>query len=296
MKSPLRLLASCLALLAVPLLRADETPAVEAPTGFPDAETHILRDAKPEPVRIHVFKPKGWKATDKRPGFIWFFGGGFVSGTPAQSAGWARRYAKEGMIGIAPDYRASKRFTGTNATDCVADARAALRWAQDRAAELGLDPERIVVGGASAGGHLALWTGITKNPPGLPDNEAPLFKPAALLLNCPAADTSKATGMRGNRFKSKLPGFDPDSYSPLHNLDAKMPPTLLIHGDADVTVPYAHAVALNKALTDSGNICEFVTVPGGTHKFATELAEWKAKVPVLQKAFLEKHGILPVSK
>lgn len=301
MKSPMRLLACLLLTLAplavAPALRADEAPAVvEAPTSFPDAETHVFRDARPEPVRLHVFKPKGWKATDKRPGFVWFFGGGFVKGTTAQSAGWARRYAKEGMVGIAPDYRNVGRWPDVNATACVADARAALRWAQDHAAELGLDPERIVVGGASAGGHLALWTAIKANPPGIPDSEAPLFKPAAVLLNCPAADTSKASGMRGDRFKSKLPGFNPDSYSPLQNLDAKMPPVLLIHGDADTTVPYAHAVALNKALVDSGNECQFVTVPGGTHKFSTELPEWKAKVPVLQKAFLEKHGILPVSK
>jgi acetyl esterase/lipase len=280
-------------------LRAEDVTttvaAPAAPVSFPDAETHIYRAAAPEPVRLHVFKPKDWKPTDKRPGFVWFYGGGFVRGTTAQSAGHARRAAKDGMIGIAPDYRTVSRWPDVNASHCVADARAALRWIQDHAAELGLDPERIVVGGSSAGGHLALWTAITKSPPGLPGSEAPLFKPAALLLSCPAADTSKSSGMRGDRFKLLLPGFDPDSYSPLQNLDAKMPPTLLIHGDADVTVPYTHAVALHRALTDTGNECEFTTVPGGTHKFSTELPEWKVKVPVLHKAFLEKHALLPVS-
>lgn len=295
MKSPLRILTSLLFLAIFPALRADETPAAEAPAGFPDAETFIVRQTGAEPVRIHVFKPKGWTVSDNRAGFVWFFGGGFVRGSTAQSAGYARRAAKEGMIGFAPDYRTPGRWPGTNGTDCVADARAALRWIQEHATELGLDPKRVAVGGASAGGHLALWTAIAKNPPGIPDSEAPLYKPAALLLNCPAADTSKSSGMRGDRFKLLLPGFDPDSYSPLQNLDPKMPPVLLIHGDADVTVPYAHAVALNKALVDSGNECEFVTVPGGTHKFSTELPEWKAKVPVLQKAFLQKHGLLPVS-
>ena len=294
---PLRLLASCcLLVLAVLPLRAEDAMSTEAPVSFPDAETHIFRQAEPDPVRLHVFKPKGWKTTDKRPAFVWFYGGGFVRGTAAQSAGWARRAAREGMVGIAPDYRTMSRWPGVNATHCVADARAAMRWVQDRAADLGIDPERIVVGGSSAGGHLALWTAISKNPPGLPENEAPLFKPAVVLLTCPAADTSRTSGMRGDRFKLLLPGFDPDTYSPLHNLDAKMPPVLLIHGDADTTVPYAHAVALHKALTESGNECQFVTVPGGTHKFSSELPEWRTKVPALQKAFMEKHGILPVSK
>ena len=272
----------------------DESKSSTTPATLPGAETFTFRDTTPEPVRLHVFKPKDWKASDHRPGFIWFFGGGFVRGTPLQSAGWAKRAATLGMVGIAPDYRTLERWPGTSATATVADARAALRWAQDHAAELGIDPKRIVVGGASAGGHLALWTAITKTPAGIDDAEAPKFKPIALLLNCPAADTSKASGMRGERFKLTDPGFDPDAFSPLQHLDAKMPPVLLFHGDADITVPYAHAVALHKALVDSGNECEFVTVPGGTHKFATELPEWKAKVPVLQKEFLEKHGILPV--
>lgn len=270
----------------------DDEKSSATPATLPDAETFVFRKTSPEPVRLHVFKPANWKATDKRPGFIWFFGGGFVRGTPLQSAGWAKRAAKYGMIGIAPDYRTTERWPGVSATGTVADARAALRWAQDHAEELGLDPKRIVVGGGSAGGHLALWTAITKTPAGIDAAEAPKFKPIALLLNCPAADTSKTSGMRGDRFKGVA---DPDAFSPLQNLDAKMPPVLLIHGDADTTVPYAHAVALHKALTAAGNECEFVTVPGGTHRFTTELAEWKAKVPVLQKAFLEKHGILPVT-
>lgn len=273
---------------------AQEEPAAAAatPATLPGAQTFVFRDASPEPVRLHVFKPKDWKASDRRPGFVWFFGGGFVRGTPLQSAGWAKRAAKLGMVGIAADYRTVERWPGTSATATVADARAALRWAQDHAAELGLDPERIVVGGSSAGGHLALWTAIAQTPSGIEVAEAPRFKPVALLLSCPAADTSKATGLRGNRFKGVA---DPDDFSPLQNLDPKMPPVLLIHGDADTTVPYAHAVALHQALTAAGNECEFVTVPGGTHKFSSELPEWKEKVPVLQKAFLEKHGVLPVA-
>jgi acetyl esterase len=292
MTSPRKLLA--LFLLSFAAAFAEDAITTVAPAGFPDAETHVFRDAQPEPVRLHVFKPKDWKATDKRPGFIWFYGGGFVRGTTAQSAGWARRAARDGMVGIAPDYRTISRWPGISATATVADARAAMRWVQDHAEELGLDPERIVVGGSSAGGHLALWTAIAKSPMGLPESEAPKFKPVALLLSCPAADTSKASGMRGERFTAVDPSFDPDAFSPLQNLDAKMPPVLLIHGDADTTVPYRHAVALHKALTESGNECEFVTVPGGTHKFSSELPEWKTKVPALQKAFLEKHGILPV--
>ncbi len=289
MKLPLALLA----LAATVCLHTQA--ATPTPQALPGAETHIFRDATPEPVRLHIYKPKDWKATDSRPAFIWFFGGGFVRGTPLQSGGWARRAAKLGMVGVAPDYRTVERWPGTSATATVADARAALRWVQDHAAELGVDPARVVVGGSSAGGHLALWTAIAATPPGCDPAEAPLHKPVALLLNSAAADTSTTSGMRADRFKGIDPTFDPNAFSPLQNLDAHMPPTLIIHGDADTTVPYAHAVALHKALTDAGNAAELVTVPGGTHRFSNEIPEWKEKVPQHHRSFLEKHGILPVS-
>lgn len=284
---PLRLFA---ALLLVAALRAEpsSSPAAD-PATPPGAETRVFREDATSPVRLHIYKPAGWTAGDRRGGFVWFFGGGFVRGTPLQSAGWARRAAGLGLVGFAPDYRTAERWPGVSATATVADARAALRWIQDHAAELGVDPERIVVGGSSAGGHLALWTAITKTPPGLDPVEAPRFKPAALLLSSPACDTSKLTGLRAERFT----GFDPAAFSPLQNLDPTMPPVFLIHGDADTTVPYAHAVALHRALIDSGNECEFVTVPGGTHKFSSELAEWKRRLPELHRAFLEKHHLLP---
>ncbi|MFH1498309.1 MAG: alpha/beta hydrolase [Verrucomicrobiota bacterium] len=288
MKIPL--IIACAALLAAPFVSAQPKPPEVTPLSLPDAETHTVTETDGDPVLIHIVKPKDWKPTDRRPGFMWFFGGGFVRGTPDKSIGWARSAARKGMVGIAPDYRTVSRWPGVDARAGLADARAALRWVQDHADELGIDPEKIVVGGGSAGGGVALWTAITDSPPGLVPDLPPLHKPAALILSFPASDVSKATGMRGNRF-GKL---DTDAYSPLQHLDKVMPPTFLLHGDADTVVPYAHSVALHAALTANGNVCEFVTVPGGTHKISQEMPEWKKKIPQLHQAFLENLGLLPV--
>lgn len=282
------LIGACLQATA----HAQETPAakttakVETPLTLPGAETFIYHDVEPEPMRLHVFKPKGWSAADKRPAWIHFFGGGFLNGTPLQSAGQGRNAAKLGLVGIAVDYRVKNRH-GTDAGKCVADARAALHWVQTHAAELGIDPRRVVVSGSSAGGHLALWTAISTTPWGSDPAKAPVHKPAALILLSAAADTSEITGQRAERFAGH--GTD---LSPQQQLDAKMPPVLMFHGDADTVVPYKYAVALDEKLRATGNRCELLTVPGGGHNFSSQLPEWKTRVLEETARFLRSLGLV----
>jgi acetyl esterase/lipase len=256
------------------------------PATIPGAETFVYR----EPMRLHVFKPKDWKAGDQRPALVFFFGGGWTRGTPERSAGYAKWAATLGMVGIAPDYRVKERF-GTSPLESVADGRAALRWIEDHADELGIDPKKIVVGGSSAGGHVALWTAIEHTPPGSAPHEAPRVRPAALILVSPVSDTSAATGYTPKRF-----GDNTEALSPVHQLDAKMPPVLVFHGDADTTVPNRQSIALTEKLVATGNVGELITVPGGNHGFQSQLPEWKDKSRAIMKDFLARHGILPVTK
>lgn len=263
-----------------------QSPAqpVATPLTLPGAETFIYSELPPEPMRLHVFKPDGWAATDRRPAWIHFFGGGFLNGTPLQSAGYGRNAAKLGLVGIAVDYRVKNRH-GTDASQCVADARAALHWVQTHAAELGLDPQRIVVSGSSAGGHLALWTAISHSPSGSDPARAPLHQPAALILLSAASDTSEVTGQRAERFAGH--GSD---LSPAQHLDPRMPPVLAFHGDADPVVPYRYAVALHEKLRETGNDSELVTLPGGAHNLGSK--EERATIAAKSKAFLERLKIL----
>jgi acetyl esterase len=265
---------------------AQSSGKVETPLTLPGAETFIYHDVKPEPMRLHVFKPKEWKASDHRPAFIHFFGGGFVRGIPTQSAGWAKQAAALGLVGVAVDYRVLTRH-GTDGTACIADARAAVHWLQVHAAELGLDPKRIVVSGSSAGGHLAIWTAITASPPGSDPKEAPLEKPAALVLMWPAADFTYFSPKQ-DRF-----GGHAAECSATQHLEGKMPPTLLLHGDQDPTVPYQSSVVLHRALTEHGSRCEFITMPGCGH--GATLPEWKEKLPGLVENFLRAQNLMPAS-
>jgi acetyl esterase/lipase len=271
-----------------PTAAATNAPAI-TPATLPGAETHTYRDGKPEPMRLHVFKPEGWRAQDHRPALVFFFGGGWTRGTPDRAATWAKFAASLGMVGIAPDYRTRERFD-TSPLASVADGRAALRWIEDHAAELGIDPTRIVVGGSSVGGHVALWTAIAQTPPGSDPKEAPKTKPCALILLSPVSDTSSPIGYTPKRF-----GADALALSPVHQLDALMPPVLVFHGDADRTVTNRQSIALHDRLVATSNACELVNVPGGDHGFLTQLPEWKDKAHQIIRDFLTKQQLLPSS-
>ena len=279
----LTLFASVAGLLAqAPAAR----PAETTPLTLPGAETFIYREGAAEPMRVHVFKPAGWRAGDRRGALLWFFGGGWTTGTPANSVWWASWAADHGLVGFAPDYRTKGRF-GTPPQAAVADARAVLHWVEEHAGELGIDPRRIAVGGNSAGGHVALWTAIAQSPPGSAAGEAPRFKPRALVLTSAVSDTSPASGYTPQRF-----GAEAGALSPVHQLDAKMPPMLVFHGDADKTVPQAQSLALRDRLRAAGNGCEFVNVPGGSHNFAGELPEWREKMRAMTEEFLRRQGVI----
>jgi acetyl esterase len=262
-------------------------PPETTPESLPGAEARIFRDLEPAALRVHIFKPAGWQPTDHRAAFVWFFGGGWTRGTPANAAGWARWAAQHGLVGPAPDYRTHDRF-GTAPLASVADSRAALHWIEAHAAELGVDPRRIVVGGNSSCGHVALWTAIARAPPGSSADESPAIKPAALILTSAVSDTTTEKGYTPARF-----GADALALSPVDQLDAKMPPMLVFHGDADTTVPQAQSLALRDRLRATGNVCEFVSVPGGSHNFAGDLPEWRAKAQSLAVIFLRQQGLLP---
>lgn len=256
------------------------------PTALNSAETFIYRSTElPDvPLRAFVFKPQSWQRTDRRPAFIHFFGGGWVSGEPNSNRMiWARG---QGMVGIAVDYRTNQRF-GTTPLESVSDARAALRWVQDHAAELGIDPARIVVSGSSVGGHLALWAAIVETPVGSDPATAPLMQPAAVSLTSPVSDTTEPFGYRPERF-----GINAEALSPQLQLDARMPPTIVHHGDGDVTVAEATSISLCNRLLAGQNICEFHNVAGATHSYS-EVPNATRDNDDHVAAFLTKLGVLP---
>lgn len=265
-------------------------PFESTPTTLPGTQAYVLRDWGPVPQRAFVYRPSGWKPHNRRTALVFFFGGGWTTGEPSKSVSWAKWAATKGMVGIAPDYRTNERF-GTTPLSAVDDARAALRWVQEQANTLGIDPDKVVVGGNSAGGHLALWTAIPPSPPGSDSASAPRSQPAAIVLISAVSDTSVATGYTPTRF-----GVHADALNPHTQLAPQMPPTIAFHGDADTTVPVTHSSRLCELMQAAGNVCQFVNVEGGTHSYRTQTdlpLDWKVTTNTMIEQFLREQGLLP---
>ncbi len=265
------------------------------PLTLPGTESSIFKKVGDVELRLHVVKPKDWKPSDKRPCWVTFFGGGWTSGTPAKSITYAKWAAKYGLVGVAPDYRTRKRFDA-KPEDCVSDGRAAVRWIQDNAAELGIDPAKIVVQGSSAGGHVAAWTAIPD--PVMPETASdpvPNPAPMGLILLWPVTDTG-SNGYGGpKRFGND--GARANNLSATGRMPAKMPPTLVFHGTADKTVKFENSQSFADKMKANGNSCELIVFPDAPHspqssKEGEKGKIVKAKLEEESLKFLEKLGLV----
>lgn len=204
-------------------------------------------------------------------------GGGWNHGVKESQRGFDN-YFKAGIAVANLEYR----LTGqASAPAAIEDTRCALIYLIKNATSLNIDVNKIIIMGGSAGGHLALMGGLLANDHRF-DNNCPgieNIKVAAIIDKYGITDvwgwaygkniTSKsATNWLGEKAKDSTFA---KSVSPLYYVTKNSPPTFIVHGDADPTVPYQQSVDLYKKLKDLGVKTEFITVPGGFHgKFDRE--------------------------
>ncbi|MEZ6066582.1 MAG: alpha/beta hydrolase [Planctomycetaceae bacterium] len=132
-------------------------------------------------LRLHIFNPTGLERGDRRGAIVFFFGGGWVSGTATQFYPQSQHLAARGMVAICAEYRVKNQH-GTKPYECVEDGKSALRWVRSHAAELGIDPDRIAAGGGSAGGHVAAAVATTEGFEAKSDDLQVSCRPQALVL------------------------------------------------------------------------------------------------------------------
>jgi acetyl esterase/lipase len=204
-----------------------------------------------------VHYPPDWKKSDKRPAIIFFFGGAWRHGTPAQFEPQAAYLAARGLVSARADYRIASKHK-TTPEKCIEDAKSAVRWLRAHAGELGVDPEKIIGSGGSAGGHLAAATALVSAHVAKEDDTKISCKPNALVLFNPA--------LHFPDFPVKDAGGNPlKDFWPTPFLKKGAPPAILFFGTKDKMVTQGQEF-LAKA-KELGNRAELYTAADQPHGF-----------------------------
>jgi len=243
-------------------------------------EANIRYDKYPETV-LDILQPSA-PALGNRPGVIVIHGGGWVQGDKEWTLDRiCLPLIRHGLVVANVEYRLAQ---AAPAPAAVSDVLQAAQWFHDHAAKYKVDPNRILVTGESAGGHLALMLGMT-----------PDVKIAGVIDFYGIADVAdQLEGPNSRDYAAKWIPEQPNRrelarrMSPMTYVRKGLPPILALHGDADPIVPYEQSVNLTKAIKSAGGDAELITVPGGKHGFTPQ--EMDELWPRIFK-WLKKHKI-----
>jgi len=241
----------------------------------------LYKKTPQEDMYFYLLRPEG-KTKKRLPAIIYFTGGGWVNGSVDSQIANAAWFRDHGIIGITADYRVKSRH-GTTPAECIRDAKSAVRYVRAHAKELGIDPNKIIVAGGSAGGHIAACTSISGgNEPG--EDLMISSKGNALVLHNPVL----GEGFGGDFFNEH------PEFSPILHVNKGWPPTIISCGTADKTTPFAVAQKFTRLMIEAGNTCELIPVKDADHS-----CDWPVSNPnflsTLQRMtfFLEEQNLVP---
>ena len=243
-------------------------PEIDSDTTF---TYKIIDETK---LNLWVFNPPEIFKSDKKSAIIFFFGGGFRIGTPEQFIEHSKYLSARGMVSILADYRVYSR-NNTRPIQSLNDAKSAIRWVRKHSKSLGIDPNRILASGGSAGGALAALTGTATMFDEQNEDLKISSKPNAMVLFNPGVIVSPVeeyplSVMSERRKKSATKfnlGVEPELFSAYNFISNKTPPTIIFHGKNDTTVDPTTVVLFNQKMKKFGNNSELYLYEGKTHGF-----------------------------
>jgi acetyl esterase len=239
------LTAICIAFNCFAVEAAEKSERVFAADQVVAYKTVSKADGSSDALDLHVFQPTGHQATNKTPCILFFFGGGWNGGSPSQFFPHCEYFAQRGLVAISAEYR-TKTSHGVDPRACVFDGKSAVRWVREHAAELGIDPDRIAVGGGSAGGHVAAAVAACQQLEETTEPAQTSCLPNALVLFNPVYDNGPE-GYGHDRVKEYW-----EIFSPRHNIHPAMPPTIAFFGTNDNLIPVATTSSFAAAMKIAG--------------------------------------------
>ena len=227
---------------------------------------------------------------------IFIHGGGWINRPREVELFFLLPYLKMGFSIVNVGYRLAAQSLAPAA---VADCRCALRWVIRNAQQYNFDPEKIVVSGFSAGSHLAMTTTMLNTDDGFdsycPGDEE--LKVGAIVNWYGITDVKDLLqGANVQDYALEWMGNQSDRLeiaervSPINYVNSQLPPIFTVHGDADLSVPYNHAVRFHEALNQANVPNQLLTIPGGGHGGF----DYSQNLHIYEniESFLRKYGLL----
>lgn len=263
-------------------LKANQPNALtsrQAPPGKP----YVYKTSGGQERQLEIFLPPNHDPeTTKVPGIILFHGGGWSGGTLAQFREACAYFASRGLVCATAEYQMLSKANRAKLPAgesfkrvCVTDAKTAIRWFKLNADQLGVDPNRIITGGGSAGGHISALA--TMNP-GLNDPADP-----------EEIDTSVVAYLWFN------PAFSPDDANDseidiLQHLGADLPPAIVFFGENDRWLP-GWTKAYEKWKSLKTDVIDLRIAPGESHGFFNQPV-WRTVTLIAADEFLVRQKLL----
>jgi len=266
-----------------------EVQRPEIPDGVEATIDIVYRREGDREAKLDVYVPIAEAPAGGRPAILAIHGGGWRGGGKTDFGRMAARLARHDYVVVSVDYLLSRPGSPSWPAN-FEDVREAVRWVRLHADDYGIDPDRIVAMGASAGGHLSALLGTYPDGPvaaeGLPQAGTPATDKAVSARVQAVIDLYGPTDLReliGSREQTGGPlhlflGGGPDLFpgrfeaaSPVRHVSSDDPPMLLIHGADDPLVPVAQSEALASALKAAGVTHRLIVVEGARHGFGLEV-------------------------
>ncbi|MEM6380062.1 MAG: alpha/beta hydrolase, partial [Bacteroidota bacterium] len=225
-----------------------------------DREGHeilVYKTVKGRQLEVHIFKPADFDPNTTYATLGAFHGGGWASGHADWTFDSAKRVTDWGMIGIAVEYRLSN-WADVTPLEAVLDAQDFMVWLRENAEAIGVDPQRIVLKGVSAGGHIVNALSV------IPEFQVEASQPNALILLSPAIDT------KDDYFYSLVKDTSHTTLlSPLSNLGSAVaaPTTLILQGKTDRLTPTTFVETYQGKMDELGYPCEVTLYDNCGHIF-----------------------------
>jgi acetyl esterase/lipase len=258
-------------------------------------QTHVFaRDGDTE-LKADVYLPTANSTQRNGASVIVIHGGSWSGGTRNDFPQWNRWLAENGFTVFDIDYRLAPQ---PNYLPAIGDVKSAVRWVKKHSAEFNISPDKIVLLGRSAGGHLALMSAYSANDTRLPATDlanietenvcavVSFYAPTDLVWDYDnVANQMVLDGplMISNFIGGHLHQSDEirERYllaSPIERITAATPPTLLIHGGQDQLVRIENMTLLADKLNAANIINKTLFIPYGQHGFDYNSNGWGSQI------------------